>query len=163
MLVLLWWCHICYSWRNEWRDISHLLETEPHKYMLWAQRWYLPLLTFYSFCRWSSNTIKAAWLSFEFRYLTFFYADFYFSPNLTVNDDLVLKTMGISLNKSERWLLTDTVQMENIAVFARWGLYSCWMYFLPGVQTLFTYGWVKPLIWWPLWYWMQWWLHSSAD
>lgn len=22
--VLLWWCHICYSWQNEWRDILTL-------------------------------------------------------------------------------------------------------------------------------------------
>lgn len=31
VLVLLWWHHICYSWQYEWRDIFHLLETEPHK------------------------------------------------------------------------------------------------------------------------------------
>lgn len=68
--------------------------------------------------------------------MTFFNVSYiYFFQNPTVNDDLVLKTMGISLNKSERWLLTDTVQMKIIAVFARRGLYSCCVYFLPDLQT----------------------------
>lgn len=40
----------------------------------------------------------------------------YFFLGQAVNDDLVLKTMGISLNKSERWLSTDTVQINNVAV-----------------------------------------------
>lgn len=61
-----------------------------------------------------------------------FFCAFFFSPHLTVNDDLVLKTMGISLNKSERWLLTDTVQMSY-----------CWICWMGPVFMLnvFAYRW----------------------
>lgn len=115
------------------------------------------LLLFLQMLQWR----KAVWLNFEFRYLTFSDVFIYFFQNPTVNDDLVLKTMGISLNKSERWLLTDTVQMKNLAVFARRGLYSCWVYFLPDLQTRLSGEWNFLIG--DFWCWMQWWLHSSAD
>lgn len=123
--VLLWWHHICYSWQNEWRDISHLMETEPHKVLFLQQMWNLGVLTFYSPCRcprWALNLLKWTWSSgichFVYKYIFLSQA---------VNDDLVLKTMGISLNKSERWLSTDTVQINNVLYLLEKGPYSCWM------------------------------------
>lgn len=48
-------------------------------------------------------------------------------PTQTVNDELVYKTMGISLKKSERVLLTDTVQIKNTCVFSRvWVFINGW-------------------------------------
>lgn len=41
-----------------------------------------------------------------------------YPPKHAVNDDLVYKTMGISLNKSERGLLTDAVQMSNVCTLS---------------------------------------------